>query len=566
MPSPALRSLKPPVLLPDGREFKTWQQPMTFSRTYHVDGSSAGASDENPGTKARPFKTISRAAEVLRPGERVLVAAGVYRERVRPARGGTGPGAMIGYQASGKVVIKGSRVLKARWTRSTRKPAGESDDIWAAPLGEAIFGDYNPFRVPNITPEQFDHMPWATRWRGKKPYTLPRGLVFQNGRRLRQVHNYEDLNKDAGTYWVTPKAAKLYIRPPTGSDPNADTIEVTTQGGVFAPEKQGLGYIHVKGFIIEHAGNAFPMPQHGALSVNRGHHWLIESNTVREVNGVGIDVGIQQYWERPVPKLFGHHIVRGNTVTDCGVCGIAGLRTSSCLIEDNVLLRNALHDVEHYYETGAIKTHHNVDSLLRGNLIVGTLHGPGIWMDFTNVNSRCTRNIIIDTATIHGGIFIEASSKLNMIDHNFIWGTEGNGIYEHDCRGQLFAHNFIGGSTKAGILLRGKVTDRQVHGEPIVGGGHRAVNNVLIGNETPITAKGPASTVSGNLTEGVTATFDVKTLTLTWRAAGEVPPCERIETITHDFWNRPRPTARVWPGPFGRPSKEPAIVELRAAR
>ncbi len=88
-----LRSLDPPVLLPDGSEFKTWEQPCEFTRTYYIDGASAAASDDNAGTSEKPWKTISKAAATLAPGERVLVAPGVYRERVRPARGGTSPAA-----------------------------------------------------------------------------------------------------------------------------------------------------------------------------------------------------------------------------------------------------------------------------------------------------------------------------------------------------------------------------------------------------------------------------------------------------------------------------------------
>ena len=95
MAEPNLKSLDPPVLLPNGREFKTWQPVLKFSKTYYVGGSATGASDDNPGTRARPFKTINRAAQVLQPGERVVVAAGVYREWVRPKLGGTSPAKMI---------------------------------------------------------------------------------------------------------------------------------------------------------------------------------------------------------------------------------------------------------------------------------------------------------------------------------------------------------------------------------------------------------------------------------------------------------------------------------------
>ena len=92
MSSPKLHSLTPPVLLPDGQEFRTWRPALTFGKTYHVDGAAKNAADDNPGTKARPFKTIQRAAELLKPGQRVVVAGGVYREWVRPRRGGSSAG------------------------------------------------------------------------------------------------------------------------------------------------------------------------------------------------------------------------------------------------------------------------------------------------------------------------------------------------------------------------------------------------------------------------------------------------------------------------------------------
>ena len=53
---------------------------------YHV--STAGL-DGNPGTKAKPFKTISAAAAIAQPGDTITVHEGVYRERVNPPRGGT---------------------------------------------------------------------------------------------------------------------------------------------------------------------------------------------------------------------------------------------------------------------------------------------------------------------------------------------------------------------------------------------------------------------------------------------------------------------------------------------
>lgn len=69
--------------LPDGTDYAAWEQPLTFSKTYYVDNQSAQADDGGPGSQERPFRTINKAAQVLQPGERVVIASGTYR-RMRP--------------------------------------------------------------------------------------------------------------------------------------------------------------------------------------------------------------------------------------------------------------------------------------------------------------------------------------------------------------------------------------------------------------------------------------------------------------------------------------------------
>src|ERR1051326_4960608 len=110
--------------LPDGTAYAAWEQPLTFSKTYYVDNNDAKADDNGPGTKTRPFRTINKAADVLQPGERVVIASGTYRECVRPARGGTSPTQMISYEAApgATVIIKGSEVLKDGWVQAPVPP------------------------------------------------------------------------------------------------------------------------------------------------------------------------------------------------------------------------------------------------------------------------------------------------------------------------------------------------------------------------------------------------------------------------------------------------------------
>ena len=563
-----LRSLAPPVRLPDGTEFKTWEAPLRFSRTYYVDSSHPKASDMNPGTKQWPFATINRAAQVLQPGERVVVASGVYRERIKPARGGTGPAEMISYEAApgAKVILKGSRVFRPDWQPAIPTGGAFVTDLWQAKLKAKCFDGYNPFNIENVTPVQFETMDWATPLRGKPPYTLPRGLVFQDGRLLTQVAVHDDLARTEGAYWVDRPNQILHVHPFGDVPPSQATFEITTQETVFAPDQAGLGFIRVKGIFVEHAAGPWPWEQVGAISTTRGHHWIIEENTVRWVNGVGIDVG-SQHPRWPQPEVIGHHIVRRNTVTDCGICGICGLgpghgRDFGLLIEDNVLLRNVFFDVERLFETAGIKTHNNVRCLLRRNLIIDTRHGAGIWMDWDNRFSRCSQNVIVRAQTMHGGIFVEASFEPNLVDQNFIWDTDGHGIYEHDSCHQMFAHNFIGQSAKSALHLHGRITDRRIAGRPIVGGRHTVRNNVFFANAKTNDFRGEPSDVAGNLSERVTVAFDSAKLELTWSAAGKGLSCQAVPGLTHDFWGKPRRSEGITPGPFGNVPRTPLRLKL----
>ncbi|MBV9850287.1 MAG: right-handed parallel beta-helix repeat-containing protein [Armatimonadetes bacterium] len=61
----------------------------TRARSYIVDGGSPLARDANPGTAARPFKTIQRAADVAMAGDVVLIRPGTYAESVTVKNAGS---------------------------------------------------------------------------------------------------------------------------------------------------------------------------------------------------------------------------------------------------------------------------------------------------------------------------------------------------------------------------------------------------------------------------------------------------------------------------------------------
>jgi hypothetical protein len=60
--------------------------PLSRGKTFYV---ATNGRDSNRGTRAQPWRTITKAARTLGPGQRVLVRRGTYRENVQLERSGT---------------------------------------------------------------------------------------------------------------------------------------------------------------------------------------------------------------------------------------------------------------------------------------------------------------------------------------------------------------------------------------------------------------------------------------------------------------------------------------------
>ncbi len=250
----------PPILLPDGTEFETWEDGTEYRRVYYVDQNHPAAADENPGTEEAPFLTIQRAADIVQPAEKVLIKSGVYREWVRPRRGGTGPDGMISFEAApgAEAVISGSDDLTATWTNSVRS---RSANVWKADLPVEFFADDHPFATINTSDDDFAVMRWARAEQGRIPHTLPRAMVFQDGRRLTQLARIDELHRVAGTFWIDRENRQLHLNPYDRRNPNTRQIEVTTRQFLFNPLVKGMGYIRIKGLTFEHAGNGLFAPE-----------------------------------------------------------------------------------------------------------------------------------------------------------------------------------------------------------------------------------------------------------------------------------------------------------------
>ena len=83
----------------------------------------------------------------------------------------------------------------------------------------------------------------------------------------------------------------IHFRLWNDENPTNHNIEVTSREQCFAPDIPFLSYIKVKGITCAHAATGAPVPQRGAMSCFRGHHWIIEDCIIDWSNAVGIDVG-----------------------------------------------------------------------------------------------------------------------------------------------------------------------------------------------------------------------------------------------------------------------------------
>jgi hypothetical protein len=493
--------------LPDGSQFTFWDRPLKFSRTYYVDNASPNADDSGPGTKARPFRTIGKAAELLQPGERVVIAEGVYRECVRPARGGTGPAQMISYEAApgAKVRIKGSQVLQEGWQRETvqynrRGPNPQRSEAvaWRYDLTPDMFPDlYNPFALPSI----MGSWGWLDPTIADMgPYLRRRGLIFVDGKPLEPMEQLAELampelppmpdfttppksqfgmpprrrggpimqeigGSPTARFWTHTSGTSIYIRLDSGT-PADHLIEVTTREHAFIPVNSGTSFIRIKGLTFEHVGNSYPWPaaQSGMISPAGGDHWIIEDNTMEWANGMLLDLGKDAHSDG-APNPGASHIVRRNTLRYGGVEGIGGLGTSDTLIEDNLVEWCGWADAERGWEAAGCKFHFAHNMLFRRNVVRHMRHANAVWWDVGNKNCRVTQNVFADVLSVGAAVHFEMNGDQNSLDNNIVWGVRnaeagtpgqrgaaGSAIFDNATSNLIIAQNLVGQCNNAGVF------------------------------------------------------------------------------------------------------------------
>ncbi|HLV09539.1 MAG TPA: right-handed parallel beta-helix repeat-containing protein [Halanaerobiales bacterium] len=485
---------------------------------YHVakNGSNFGK-----GTKEEPFLTINKAASVAVAGDTIIVHEGEYREWVKPANRGLSNTRRITYQAAEgeKVLIKGSERIQ-NWEKVEAT-------IWKTVLPNDFFGEFNPYKEEIMGD-------WLVETDNGSTKHL--GDVYLNGMSFYEAENFEQLKdpairKEVIDNWtgktvpvhnpeqtkhlwyavVDDKNTSIYANFHK-HNPNEELVEINVRKCCFYPEKTGMDYITVRGFEMAQAATPWTPPtadQPGLLGPHWSKGWIIEDNIIHDSKCSGISIGKEistgdNYRTRRKDKpgykyqiesvfsathagwsrdKIGSHIIRNNTIYDCGQNGVVGhLGCVFSEIYNNHIYNIALKREFYGHEIAGIKLHAAIDVQIYDNRIHDC--SLGTWLDWQTQGTRISRNLFYRN---NRDLFIEVSHGPYIVDHNIL-GSEY--AIDNFSQGGAYINNLI-----CGIMVQLKVLNRSTpyhipHSTKIagfsviLGGDDRFYNNIFTGTDS----------------------------------------------------------------------------------
>ena len=466
----------------------------------HVDGT-AGSDADDGRTPDSAWATIQRAADALQPGQSVCIRAGVYRETVRPPRGGR-PGAPITFRAAdgdaGRVVVSGADAVTG-WVR-------DGDDWrwdWTPESDWDVEAD-GAFRIVRDP----DHGSALTVRRellvgqSGQPVTGTGPADLWDGHLLRPVATRGELATAPdpelglyGAFWTDTTASggvrALYARFPDGRSPDAARPLLAVRAHGFWPGPETLrcgdarqpGHFVLRGLVFRHTAN---LQQSGAVCLG-SEGTLVDGVAVRFTNGLGLAFG-----SSPAESASGHRVVDSEAAYN-GQLGLGGV-CDDCVVEDSRVAYNNRKGFNVRWEAGGLKVSWSERFVVR-RVLSEHNRGPGIWFDEGNVDAVIEGNRSLDNHDV--GLFLELFTLRSLVQHNLVARTKrirpddmsGSGILSQVAQENAFYWNTIVDNDGNGMYVR---FDERIDGEPETPGApwpapwngleNDAFNNVIAGN------------------------------------------------------------------------------------
>ncbi len=401
--------------------------------TYYVDGQSPDASDDFSGMPDAPWRTISRAAtaEELRPGDTVVIRAGVYREHVEVNVTGQ-PGKPITFTAEpgARVVLKGSEPVLGAWSRVGEQAEIEEPypnayaDVWKIELGEEFFAD------PRFKGAYRDKLRrWVSQVFVDDRKPLQRiGLdpIYSNEPYLKLTtvgRGLADLIQES--FFFDASTQTLYVK--MAGEPSWHVIEVGVRGFVLSGDE--LSDLVFRGLEIRH--NRQPGGQWSMVSFGNCQRVVLERCRIYQADFCGLGLGRSKECVIRECDLS----YNGNTGLGMGGC-------EDCLVERCTLLANNYRRFHPGWHCGGMKCiPGNVRCTIRSCEVAYNINSDGIWFDCDNADIR-----ILDNISHHNdgtGIFFEINKGGGVIANNLVYANRGRGIYISGSQKTWVVHNTV---------------------------------------------------------------------------------------------------------------------------
>ncbi len=409
---------------------------------------------DGDGSPARPFRRIDDAARVAVAGDEIVVAQGVYREKVTPRHAG---------RADAPIVYRSEEPLGAVITGAEPLSGWEKfkGDTWVRRVDNGLFGDYNPF---------------ATRVCGDwyfAPAIRHTGAVFLDDKMMYEADSLDDClagaadpcawNAEESTWkWYSEQDGNETVLYANfhGLDPNARKVEITARRNCFMPEENGVDYITVSGFDINKAATTWAPPaayQDGMIGPHWAKGWIIEDCEIWGSRCCGISLGKYRDPENDMyfytkhvksptqmerdavcrgqyhgwlKENVGHHTVRRCHIHHCEQTGIVGrMGAVFSTIEDCHIHHVCTSQQLGGAETAGIKLHAAIDVTIRRNHIHDCI--MGVWLDWEAQGARVSQNLMYNNQRPEGlaqargamfncDVFIEVGHGPTLIDDNVL--------------------------------------------------------------------------------------------------------------------------------------------------
>ena len=335
---------------------------------------SPKGSDKNPGTRAKPVKTIQRGVKLAPVGGTVVVRKGVYRETVTLSK---------------KVTLQ-NYPKEAVWLDGSKKVTGWVADgkVWRKNGWKTRFDS-----SPTFTKGAPDNT--ASGWRfvnTKNPMAAHPDQVFVDGKPLKQVKSKKLVKK--GTFYLDKKTSKLYI----GTNPKGKTVEASTR--VKALKVQASKSV-VRGIGVRRfSPSIFHM---GAVTVERPGVKL-ENVTVIDSATIGISVLREKVTLNRV------------TVQRAGLLGIHGRFADGIVLKRVLATKNNSERFNIAPTAGGAKLSHTRGVTVSESRFSEN-YGHGFWEDQSVYDSILRQS---DFSRNSGsGLFLEISAKAVVGDNTF---------------------------------------------------------------------------------------------------------------------------------------------------